>query len=214
MIRRQIAAFLLIASASITLPAVQKGGYLTDAEVDKLRDTQDPSERIDAYLDFAQARLARIEEFRHDPVDPNYDTGSYLDGLMGQYVSITDELKDWIQTQYDRQADMRRGLRRLLDDGPKQLEELKQMQTTPDPYSTDYTRSLQDAMADLSDTLDGATKALADQQKYFGELKREDKAEARAAKERLKEEKKRAKEERKLRKREHKSRVPADIDNQ
>ncbi len=214
MMRRQIAAVLLIASVSVALLGAQKGGYLTDAEVDKLRDAQDPSERIGVYLDFAQVRLARIEEFRHAPVDPNYDTGSYLDRLMDQYVSITDELKDWIQTQYDRRADMRSGLRKLLDDGPKQLEELKQMQTSPDPYSTDYTGSLRDAVADLNDTLDGATKALADQQKYFGELKQETKAEARARKERLKEEKKRAKEEQRLRKREHKNRVPADIDNQ
>ena len=205
---------LLMVTASTAILYGQKGGYLTDVEADKLRDAQDPSQRIGLYLDFAQARLTRVAEFRATPEDPNYDTGAYLDGLMDQYVSITDELKNWIQTQYDRQGDMRSGLQKLLEDGPKQLETLNQIQKTPDAYSADYAGSLRDAIADFSDMLDGATKALADQQKFFGELKRQTKAEARAAKERLKEEKKRAKEEEKLRKREHKSRVPADIDDE
>jgi hypothetical protein len=212
--RRQIALAMLMIVVSAGILRAEKGDYLTDAEADKLRDAQDPSERIGVFLEFAQARLARIDEFRHAPEDSKYDTGPFLDRLMGQYVSITDELKSWIQTQYDHRADMRRGLRKLLEAGPKQLEQLSQMQKTPDVYAADYASSLHDAVADFSDLLDGATKALAGQEKYFGALKRDAKVEAHADKERLKEEKKKAKEERKLRKHEHKSDVPADIDDQ
>jgi hypothetical protein len=185
---------------------------LTDDEEDKLREEQDPSKRIELYLFFAQERLNRFVNFRSQPADPKYDAGEYLDRLLGEYIAVDDELKDWIEHQYDRKGDMRRGLRVLLEHGPQQLEQLRQIQQTPDAFASDYKTSLRDAIEDLTDTLDGATKALADQEKKFGELKKEAKAETQASKERQKEEKKRTKEEKKLQKRERKHRVPEDTD--
>jgi peptidoglycan hydrolase CwlO-like protein len=208
----RLVALLLLLITTATIVTAQKGDFLTDEEEDKLRETQDPSARIETYLDFAQARLERIDEFRQRPADPKYDNGAYLDGLVGQYIALTDELKKWIQDQYDRQGDMRRGLKKLLESGPKQLEELRRIQQSPDRYFNDYAKSLRDAIDDLNDAIDGATKALADQIKKFGEMKREAKAEAQATKLREKEEKKQTKEEKKLRKRKPKRGVPADTD--
>ncbi len=210
-IGRVPALLLLLALAAPGLRA-QKGDYLSDEEEDKLREAQDPSQRIEVYLSFAQARLERFNDYRGRPVDPAYDTGAYLDKLLGQYISLTDELKGWIETQYDHQADMRGGLRKFLAQGPKQLEELRHAQESPDPYVKDYTRSLKDAIDDLTDALDGATKALADQQKKFVDEKRADKAEEKLSKQRQKEEKKRAKDEKKLRKKEHQRGIPGESD--
>jgi len=208
----RLAILVLLLVASVVIIRAQKGDFLTEEEEDKLREAQDPSERIEVYAALAQTRLDRIDEFRQRPADPKYDTGAYLDQLVGQYIVLTDELKNWVQVQYDRQGDMRRGLRKLLELGPKQLEMLRRIQQTPGPYAAEYGKSLRDAIDDLTDTLDGATKALAEQQKKYGELKREEKAAAQAAKVREKEEKKRAKEEQKLRKRQHKRGVPADTE--
>jgi len=190
----------------------QKGDFLTEDEEDKLRETQDPAARIEVYLDFEQARLARFDTFRSKPADAKYDTGTYLDKLLGQYIALNDEMKSWIDDQYQRQGDMRRGLRALLGRGPQQLEQLRRIQQSSDPYSSEYAASLRDAMDQLTDTLDGAAKALSDQEKKFGELRREEKATARASKERVKEEQKRTKEEKKLRKRQSRSGAPADSD--
>ena len=207
-----IAALLI----SITLPAAaaqaQKPDYASDEEEDKIRDAQDPSDRIEVYLTLAQSRLDRITTFRSNPMDPQYDNGAYIDSLLDQYISITDDLKNWIQDQYDRKADMRKGLQKALDLGPKQLADLRRIQEKPDAYSADYAKSLRDAQDDFTDALDGATKALGDQVKMFGELKQEEKAEAQAEKARTKEEKKRSKEEEKLRKKERKQNPP-DEDN-
>ena len=191
----------------------QTTDVLTDEEQDKLRESQDPSQRIEAYLDFAQARLDRFEGFRTKPADSRYDNGAYLDSLLGQYIAVNNELKDWIDDQYEREGDMRRGLRVLLERGPKQLQVLLHFQQTPDAFAADYRNSLREATENLKDTLDGATQALANQQKRFSQLKSEEKAEAHASKERAKEEKKRDKEEKKLRKRERKRNVPADSDD-
>jgi hypothetical protein len=183
-----------------------KRAELSEAEVDKLRETQDPGERIKVYLAFMQTRLTTFDIFRSKPVNPEYRGGKYLDEVLGQYVELDDELKDWIQYQYNRQGDMRAGLRALLDDAPKQLEELRHAQQTPDPYSPRYSDTLQDAIADLEDTLDGASKAMAGQVKVLGELKQKEKETALATKQAIKQEKKQLKQERKLEKKEQKLR--------
>lgn len=180
----------------------QQGDYLTSAEQDQLRDAQDPSERIKVYLSLLQLRLDRSEGlFDNLPgSNPGVDTGDQRDRLLDQYLSIDDELKDWIDDQYDRNGDMRAGLRQLLDVGPKQLQELQHIQGEAGPESSVYQSSLRDAIADLNDTLDGATKALQVQQKKFPEMQRDAKKSARDLKQEQKEQKKRNKEEQKLRK--------------
>jgi len=197
---------------SLAVPAAtaqaQKPDYVTDEEEDKIRDAQEPSERIEVYLTLAQSRLDRIQEFRSKPMDPQYDNGAYIDHLLDTYISLTDDLKNWIQDKYDRRGDMRKGLRRVLDMGPKQLDDLRRIQESPDAYAADYAKSLRDAKDDLTDALDGATKALAAQVKMFGELKTDEKAAAQAEKDRIKEEKKRSKDEEKLRKKERKQNPP------
>ena len=194
------------------LRAQMKGDYLTDEEEDELREAQDPSARIAVYIKLETDRLDRFINFRAQPQDPQYDNSGYLNKLMGQYISLTDELKSWIQDQYDRKNDMREGLRKFVEAAPKQLDHLRSIQQTPDAYAGDYGKSLGDAIADLNDALNGATQALADQQKTFGELKRQEKAEQQNIKERQKDAKKRLKEEKKLQKRERKKHPPTDED--
>jgi len=206
-----VLALLMPLAAPAMTALAQKPDYISDEEEDKIREAQEPSERIELYLTLAQSRLDRIEGFRSKPMDPQYDNGAYIDHLLDEYISLTDELKNWIQTQYEHRSDMRKGLRKVLEIGPKQLTDLQRIQASPDAYAADYVKSLGDAKDDLTDALDGATKALGDQVKMFGELKSE-KAEAQSEKDRLKEEKKRSKEEEKLRKKERKQAQPADND--
>jgi len=209
-------AILFLGLVAVCAPAssawAQKPDYVSDAEEEKLRDAQDPSERVVLYLELAQSRLDRIAQFRSQPLDPAYDNGAYIDKLLDQYISLTDDLKNWIQDQYDRKGDMRKGLRKALEVGPKQLEDLRRIQAAPDAYAADYAKSLHEAQDDFTDALDGATKALGDQIKALGELKEDQKADAKSAKDQAKEEKKRSKEEEKLRKKERKENPP-DEDN-
>jgi len=217
------ALVILSALASPRLGAAAAGAQagddpaaLTQDEADRLREAQDPSDRIQVYLELAGERLERFEALRRAPPSPQEqaDRGATLDRLLSQYLALDDELKRWIQDQFDTGHDMRKGLRTLIDQAPKQLFALKQVEPTPDPYLADYRQSLRDAIDDLDDTLNGATEALANQEKKFSEMNREEKVEAKAAKEAAKEQKKREKEERKLRKKEEKHGIPEDEDQQ
>jgi len=207
--------FLMLTLLGLPLASIpaQKEAALSEEEEDKLREEQDPGKRIELYLDFAQDRLSQFDQFRQKPADPKYDNGGYLDKLLGQYIALQDELKNWIQYQYDRPGDMRSGLRALLDRGPRQLDELRHIQQEPDRFVSDYRDSLRDAIDNLTDMLDGATTALNSQVKKFGEIKRQEKLDEQQAKQAAKDEKKRIKEEEKLRKKERKQgQVPEDAD--
>jgi len=202
-------------SALVEGAQIAKRAALSDEEEDKLREEQDPAKRVELYLAFAQDRLSQFEIFRQKPDDPQYNTGKYLDQMMGQYILLDDELKDWIDYQYDRGGDMRAGLTKLVEVGPQQLEELRHIQQASDPRSAVYGHSVQDAIDDLTDTLDGGTKALAEQIKKFGQLKKDEKADAKAEKERAKEAEKRQQEEKKLQKKQRKqNKVPTDADQE
>ena len=204
-------ALLLVVSLGAARGA-EKGDYLSDDEVDQLREAQDPSQRIETYLAFAQVRLERFDDYRNRPPNPDYDIPGYLDTQLDQYIRITDALKDWIEDHFDRHDDMRAGLKKVLEMGPHQLEQLRHIEQSSDPYAAGYRKSLSDAIDDFTDALDGATKALSEQTKVFGELKREEKADAQTVKDREKEEKKSAKDEGKLRKKEHEKGPPTDPD--
>jgi hypothetical protein len=202
---------VLLAAAGLALGG-QGRAPLSEAEEDKVRAAQDPGDRIVVYLDLLQARLDQFDSYRKKPADARYDYPAYLDGLLVEYIALNDELKNWITFHYEGSRDMRRGLRALLERGPTQLGQLRQAQQVPGAYATAYAASLQDAIDQLSDTLDGATRALADQEKKFVEQKHDEKAAARLAKERAQEEAKRTKEEKKLRKRLGKGKVPGESD--
>jgi len=210
---RNLTLFVLLLLLPLSTVAwAQTGDYLSEDEVDQLREAQDPSQRIGLYLSFAQVRLTRFDDFRSRPPDPEYDIPAYLDTQLDQFIRITDALKDWIDDHYNRHDDMRAGLKKMIEDGTHQLEQLRHAEETPDAYSAGYRRSLGDAIDDFSDALDGAAKAFSDQTKLFGELKREEKADAQTVKLREEDEKKRSHEEEKLRKKEHEKGPPTDKD--
>ena len=178
-----ISALLLAVSLTVAAGA-EKDDYLSDDEVAQLREAQGPSERIEKYLSFAQTRLTRVDDFRSRPASPDYDIPAYLDTQIDQYVRITDALKDWIGDHFDRRDDMRAGLKKFLETGPRRLEQLRHIEQTPDRFAAAYQRSLDDAIDDFTDALDGASKALSEQTKLLGELKHEQKADAQTVKDR------------------------------
>lgn len=204
---------LVLMTAVLALPgAAQKRATLSEAEEDRVREAHDPGERIIVYMDLLEIRLVRFDEARRQPVDPKYDQAGFLRDLLGDYIALNDELKNWIQDHYERMEDMRGGLRKLIERAPQQLVTLRGIQQGGDPHSASYRETLRDAVDQLTDTIDGATVALAEQTKKLGELKKQEKEDLRLDKERAKEESRRTKAEKKERKRRDRKRtVPGDI---
>lgn len=211
-----LAPLVVISAATAVRLRADDPAALTGEEQERVRDAQDPSDRIVVYLQLAGDRLARFNQLRLAPADAQdrAERAATLYEMLSEYTALDDELKNWIEDQYDNVHDMRKGLRALIDQAPKQLAALSAAEHSPDRYSGDYGSSLQDAVRDLQDTIDGATQALAAQEKKFGEMKREEIVDAKAAKETAADQKKRQKQEQKLHKKETKQGIPEDEDQQ
>lgn len=192
--RSQIAVwgYSVALALSPGLARAQHRAHLTSSEREKLRDAQNPSKRIEVYLSLAQQKLDQAQQ-------PGRAPGSAR--LLNDYISITDEMKHWIQYQYDHRGDMRAGLKNLVEQGPQQIEQLRHLQASTPASARNVRRALREAIADMTDGVDGGAKALSDQEKVFGKLKQERKLEAREIKARRKEAEKEQKRERKLLKR-------------
>ena len=192
--------------------AAQKRATLNELEEDRVREAQDPSERIEVYMDLLDLRLARFDEARQQPVDPKYDQARFLHELLDEYIYLNDELKTWIEDHYGRDDDMRIGLRKLIERAPKQLLALRTLQQQRGPFFSSYANSLQDAIDQMADTVDGATMALNEQNKKLGALEKQEKEDVKAAKQRAKEEARKTKAEKKERNRQDKKKtVPGNI---
>ncbi len=207
-----MAGVALVTALAPAPGAAQKRATLNSLEEDRVREAHEPSERIVVYLDLLDVRLTRFDGARHQPVDPKYDQETFLRDLLGEYIALNDELKVWIEDHYERMDDMRGGLRKLIERAPQQLLVLRGIQQQGGPLAESYSESLQNAIDQMADTIDGATLALNQQTKKLGELKQQEKEDLKLAKERAKEESRRTKAEKKERKRQGKKRtVPGDI---
>src|SRR5215467_16153199 len=87
---------------------------LTQPEIDKIRDASwEPRQRLTLYLEFARARLVKMEEARNDP--KTKDRGQQTHDLLDDFQLLYDELNDNIDTYVDRKDDIRKPLKLIID---------------------------------------------------------------------------------------------------
>ena len=173
---------ILSASWAPALPPPQTDAAdLSPAEVDQLQKAQDPGKRIAVYLELAAARVDKFEEFRPPSGRAASDHGPYLNSLLNSYVACIDELKVWMEYQYDRDGDMRKGLRYLLKQGPVHLERLRRARRFQDKLTAYYSQTLEYAIENMEDALDGGALAFGEQQKKFREQEKAEEEETEQA---------------------------------
>ncbi len=87
---------------------------LTPQEADQLRDTAlEPEIRLKLYVKFARARLATLEQMRADPKVP--DRAIKTHDQLEDFLALYDELNDNVDTYADRQDDMRKALKAVIE---------------------------------------------------------------------------------------------------
>jgi chromosome segregation ATPase len=87
---------------------------LTQAEIDKIRDASwEPRERLTLYVEFARARLVKLEQARSDP--KTKDRAQQTHDLLDDFQLLYDELNDNIDTYTDRKDDIRKPLKTIIE---------------------------------------------------------------------------------------------------
>lgn len=107
------AILLMTASAGAQL---HRNDPLNPLEVDKIRDSaMEPEIRLKLYVEFARARLDKLQQARSDPKLTPADKDEQTKAALRDFTDIYDELEENVDTFADRGNDLRKALKPVIE---------------------------------------------------------------------------------------------------
>ncbi|HXX00953.1 MAG TPA: hypothetical protein VEJ00_07050 [Candidatus Acidoferrales bacterium] len=156
---------LLLAAGAVAL-AQRHRDPLTQPEIDQIRDTSwEPRERLKLYVEFARARLVKLEQMRSDP--KTKDRATQTHDLLDDFQLLYDELNDNIDTYVDRKDDIRKPLKLIIEADTEfqaKLRALKDAADVPAAETSTYEFVLTNALDTVDTSAEEHRKLLADQE--------------------------------------------------
>jgi hypothetical protein len=174
-VRRQIhwlVVPMLLMGAMLPLPAQQKSrDPLSDAEVDQMREAADiPNKRIELLIKFTRERVFEIESLRSEPASAA--DLKHIHDLLQDFISILDEIDDNIDMYASHNADLRKGLKLLIEaDSEWQLKLRQIKEKSPPDDLQQYSFMLINAVDTVADSAKNARETLQEQNKLAAEKK-------------------------------------------
>jgi hypothetical protein len=161
---------LLMLLVSLPVWAQSQKDPLTDAETEEIREYADrPPDRIKLYLKYIDQRTTAIHQIGHDAKTSGQD--DRVRALIEEFTRLVDELQDNLDVYSTTHADIRKVLKEVIETSGKWPAVL---QEPPADKVYDFPRKTAlDAAESMNDE---AKKMLAEQDKYFAELKAKNKA--------------------------------------
>jgi murein tripeptide amidase MpaA len=164
-IRHLLLGSLILTVATAAL-AQRHRDPLTQPEIDQIRDTSwEPKLRLPLYVEFARARLVKLEQMRTDP--KTKDRAKQTHDLLDDFQLLYDELNDNVDTYIDRHDDIRKPLKVILDADTEfqgKLRALKDAADVPRDEAQQYEFVLTNAMETVDSSTEDHRKLLADQE--------------------------------------------------
>ena len=161
----RFAAIAVLLSVT-TLMAQRRRDPLTGPEIDQIRDTSwEPKLRLPLYVQFARARLVKLEEVRSDP--KTKDRAKQTHDLLDDFQLLYDELNDNIDTYVDRRDDIRKPLKSVIDADTEfqaKLRALKDAADVPRKEEEQYEFVLTNAIETVDTAAEDHRKLLTDQE--------------------------------------------------
>lgn len=114
MIRKALGFSLVLTSVTIAAGQVHHRDPLTNAEVEKIRDTaQIPDERLKLYVGFARTRLDKVQQIHADTKAA--DRAAQTRDAVQEFLDLYDELNTNVDTYADRGSDLRKALKPVIE---------------------------------------------------------------------------------------------------
>ena len=178
MIKRVVLVSAILVLVATAMHGNTRRDPLNEAEVDQLREqAQDPPKRLKLYITFAHARMTAIEQLRNDPKLAS-DRARQIHDLLEDFTNIVDEIDANVDNYHERNADLRKPLKELIEaDADWQLR-LRTLREAPvsDPGAAKEARqyyfALDSAIDSVESSGENARKVLDEQNKAFAEKKK------------------------------------------
>ena len=174
---------VMVSATVIALMAAALAGKvrrdpLTDPETDQLREVaQEPAKRLKLYITFARARLTAIEQLRADPKLAS-DRGRQIHDLLEDFTNIVDEIDDNVDMYHERNADLRKPLKEVIEansDWQLRLRTLKETASAGADAAKEarqYYFALSTAIDSVDSSAETGRKVLDEQNKAFAQKKK------------------------------------------
>jgi len=176
-VTKQIAwSIAILLSLICVLPAgsaqLTKRDPLTDAEVDQMREAADyPNKRLELMVGFARARLTSIDQLRANATS-DASRPRQIHDLLQDFLTLLDETDDNIDMYAAHNADMRKGLKLLIEANSEWQLKLRQLkEQSPAAELQHYAFILTNASDAVGDSAKTARETLEEQNKLAAEKK-------------------------------------------
>jgi hypothetical protein len=139
---------------------------LTEKEVDEMREAADyPNKRLELMIGFAKARLATIDQLRADPASAA-TRPKQIHELLQDFIILLDETDDNVDMYASHRADMRKGLKLLIEANSEWQLKLRQLkEQSPSAELEQYSFVLTNAVDTVADSGQSARENLQEQNK-------------------------------------------------
>jgi hypothetical protein len=160
---------VLILLAIAPILAQSKKDPLTDQQIEDVREAGDqPLQRIKLFVGYVDDRAKGIHTLNADPIAQNKNVR--LHNLMEEFTRLSDELQDNMDNFDQQHADLRKVLKEIVD----KTGEWGTILNEPKP-SPQYDFSRKTAIDANQSAHETAVQMLADETKYFADLKKKEK---------------------------------------
>jgi hypothetical protein len=163
--RASVYGTLLLAASSVAVGQRHRDP-LTQPEIDQIRDASwEPRERLALYVQFARARLVKLDQMRSDP--KTKDRPQQTHDILDDFQLLYDELNDNIDTYVDRKDDIRKPLKVVIEadnEFQAKLQALKDAAGVPADEARQYEFVLTNALDTVDTSAEDHKKLLADQE--------------------------------------------------
>lgn len=171
MLKAVVLSVVILVSLAVTAGAqVRNRDPLTEQEVDQMRETADfPNKRLELMIAFARARMKSIEDLRAATKIPP-DRPAKIHDLLQDYIALLDEIDDNIDMYGSHKADMRKGLKLLIEaDSEWQLQLRQLKEQSPPEELQQYSFVLANAKDTVNDSAKSTRETLEEQDKLAAE---------------------------------------------
>jgi hypothetical protein len=154
--------------------AQSKTDPLTERQIEEVREAGDqPVERIKLFLGYIDERAKGIHTLNADPIAQN--KAVRIHNLLDEFTRLNDDLQDNMDAFDEQHADMRKVLKEVAE----KTDAWATILNEPKP-NDEYDFVRKTAIDSNQTAHESATKMLADETKYFEELKKQQKEQEKA----------------------------------
>jgi len=173
-LRSVLSLVFVICLALAPARAQRRSDPLTADEIDLLRDSAvEPEPRMKLYVQFARARLVKLEQMRADPKVK--DRSAQTHQMLEDFLSVYNELNDNLDNFEGRRADLRKAMRFVVEGDTEFQAKLRALKDDINATKEDvgqYQFILSDALETVDNSVTDHRKLQAEQEELWKRRKK------------------------------------------